>query len=204
VTVEPESETVVLQVLSDWLAQYARFLRRAPGVLDNLGSRDEEFEVVAVPRLLLDRLAVPGIGNSGGLGDWTEEMDRIVALATGPQPTPEAPRGHSGERVVEALCRAIEDGDAAAALALFSPAFVDEDGRRLRDMRGLLDRVIADTETRRLVVSELELEPRSAGEVSIRVHGRWSADEVTEELDLRLTIARDAFDEWRIIDLRLA
>jgi hypothetical protein len=45
------------QLSREWLVQYVQLSRRAPGLIERLREQTEEFELVPVPRALLNELA---------------------------------------------------------------------------------------------------------------------------------------------------
>jgi hypothetical protein len=207
---DAELDPVVTQVASDWLAEYARFLRRSPEVAARLAERPEEFELVPIPRMLLDRLAVPGIMGSGGLGDAEDDIERLRALAEDPETQGAGPRpvDEGAAEVVHRLANALARGDVDGALRLFSPAFVDRDGRNLREIRETLAGLVGATTARRLEVVDLATEAGAAGEVVVRGTGRWHvslADEgdgpaLAEALSFDARLLQDRAGEWHIAD----
>src|SRR5436853_7911054 len=87
-------DQIVVNIGLEWLVQYARFLRRSPELVEGLASRPEDFELIPIPKVLLERLAVPGLLGSGNLGDIDPEIERVfeldLASFAGTSPAPPA------------------------------------------------------------------------------------------------------------------
>ena len=57
----PGDDALLQRVGIEWLNQYARFLRRTPDFASRLAAESEAFDLVPIPKKLLDQLADPGL-----------------------------------------------------------------------------------------------------------------------------------------------
>ena len=84
---ESDDDEVLARMGIEWLNQYARFLRRTPDVVARLAADDGDFELIPVPKKLLDRLAVPGIVGSGSLGGSVDaDIEELLRIGSGEGP----------------------------------------------------------------------------------------------------------------------
>jgi hypothetical protein len=218
-----ESETsidpvdpMIAQIGVEWLNQYARFLRRTPELVTRLAADSADFELVPVPKKLLDRLAVPGIVGSGSLGGRIdpeiEELLRIgvvdePAVVSGPKP---ASTGDGPVAVIEALGVAIENGRLEDAMELLSPHFLDEDGRNPQDIRTAVARLIGETAHRRFRIAKASETRRSPRDTTISVIVAWDAAPVSnmpapaisEEVTFEVILEEDEDNRWKIVSLK--
>ncbi|OLT35192.1 hypothetical protein BJF79_07055 [Actinomadura sp. CNU-125] len=79
------SDSFFLQLSREWLLHYARSMRNNDTLVGELGSQEENFELVPVPRSLLDQLALLP---TGGEVDWAgEQMSSLLSsLASSVRP----------------------------------------------------------------------------------------------------------------------
>ncbi|TDC50227.1 hypothetical protein E1281_22340 [Actinomadura sp. KC345] len=80
------SDSFFLQLSREWLLHYARSIRNNDTLAGKLGSQEEHFELVPVPRSLLDQLALLP---AGGEIDWTGEQvsSLLSSLAQSERPS---------------------------------------------------------------------------------------------------------------------
>jgi hypothetical protein len=206
-------DRMVVQIGSDWLAQYARFIRRSPVVVTKLADRPEEFELVPIPRMLLDRLAIPGIIESGMLGDWNADLKKLVQLSTDPTLVigyPDAPPQKATE-VVSQLRSALENGAVEALRRLISPNYIDQDGRDCGELQAALEYLIKRTVDRRLDVTQMRTDWHGPDKVQVKGEGTWQsrltdrpgAPDIVENIEFRAILSRGANDEWLISELTM-
>ncbi|MBD2896930.1 hypothetical protein amrb99_58820 [Actinomadura sp. RB99] len=85
------SDSFFLQLSREWLLHYARSIRNNDTLVAKLGSQEEHFELVPVPRSLLDQLALLP---AGGEVDWTGKQMSSLLSSLAPSGRPiEHPRG---------------------------------------------------------------------------------------------------------------
>ncbi len=197
----------------EWLAQYARFLRRSPELADNLAQRPDEFELVPIPKVLLNRLAVPGILGSGNLGEIDAEMRSILeldldALSRRFIAHNQASQQAAFDRIHEFAAK-IEAGDVDAASNLLSPRFINQDGDSAAEVKAVLDALVQRTCDRRLQVLSIEEKHTSDTEVVAGVSAMWSAarhdhgaGEISEAVSLEMVLERQPEGDWKISGLR--
>ncbi len=70
------------QLSREWLVQYVQLSRRAPGFVERLRERPDEFELVPVPRALLNELAAEAA--DGSVTSWLDDP-RLLALHPEPE-----------------------------------------------------------------------------------------------------------------------
>jgi hypothetical protein len=149
----------------DWLIQYARLIRIAPELVTRLRDREDEFELVPVPRPLVDALATP-----------FETFDEVEADVSGPMRTleflgwsPTIPFTDFGPQIgiddrqelaglkpgLDGLIREIlvglEQGDLDRVMAGVSPSYADEEGRGPDELRKSLEQFVELSRSRRLI-----------------------------------------------------
>lgn len=82
------------QLSREWLVQYVQLSRRAPGLIERLREQPDEFELVPVPRSLLNELAAEVA--DGSVTSWLDDprllMDKTepeqVEIRLGAKPVP--------------------------------------------------------------------------------------------------------------------
>jgi len=208
------ADRMVTQIASDWLAQYARFVRRAPELVAKLGDRSEEFELVPVPTVLLNRLAIPGVMASGTLGGWDADLQRLVDLAEDPDlagatgADPGAPPPDAAE-VIHRMRAAIEGGEVEQLDALISANYLDPDGRGQAEIRATFEQLIRDTSDRTLDLAELQATRPGPAEIRVTGRGHWRSrpagsgieGEIDEDVEFEATLSQDAAGRWSIAEL---
>jgi hypothetical protein len=217
-------DPILLRIGTDWLVQYARFLRRSPEVVNRLIEQTEEFELVPVPKALLGELAVPGIVGSGGLGgDVDVTLERLLrtrdtlapAAITGAAVLATEIRDDAATGVLDALrrfARSLEEGHLDEVASLIDSRYLDADARTGRELLAELRRLIEDTEDRRLLVIGLTDMVQHGDDASVRVDVVWDARRtvdhevvrITEPLTIAAQLRREPDDRWAISGLRLA
>lgn len=207
---DTQFDSVILSIGTEWLTQYARFLRRSPELVECLAHRSEEFELIPVPKVLLNRLAVPGIVGSGGLGDIDPEILRLldVGLKTTPRKFAISSRQAAFDKIRE-FTEAIGSGDAVRVVGLFSPNFTNVDGKGAAEISAKVKRLFRDTTDQRFDVLDIEEIHGSNVEVVARVNAAWSAianeepaKRASEAMCLEIFLECQADGSWKISALR--
>ena len=207
---EANYDSVILSIGREWLAQYARFLRRSPELVERLADRLDEFELIPIPKVLLNRLAVPGIVGSGTLGDIESEIPRLLEFdATAmSQKLGIFSREAAFNRIRE-FTAAIAAGDATRASALFSSRFINPDGKNAVEIFETMGRLFDHAYVRRFNVLSIEETHGSDVEVVARVKATWSAagkeefmDSVFEAVCLEIVLERQSDGDWKISAVR--
>jgi hypothetical protein len=203
-------DEVVVKIGMEWLAQYARFLRRSPELVEGLAERPEDFEMIPIPKVLLNRLAVPGIVDSGNLGDIDPEILQFLNLDLGAisRKAAIAARDAAFERIRE-FAAAIAGGDATRATALFSPQFINPDGMNAAEIHQTLQRLFESTYNRRFEVNDIREVRTSEQDLVARLDASWSAaesagsaDSLAEKVCLEFILELNTDGEWEISAVR--
>jgi hypothetical protein len=202
-------DRAVVDIGLEWLTQYARFLRRSPELVAGLAERDADFELVPIPRLLLDQLAVPGLVGSGQLGDAGDDADRLADVDALFHDRAVAEVPPEAIDVVRRFASAIAHGDAAAVRALLCNAFIDPDGRSADDVSRRLADLFDGSGDRGWTVHDVAATSPGGAECVFRVNGTWravvpGAVDVTEDVALDVIAGPDAEGVWRIRSIRSA
>jgi hypothetical protein len=201
-------DEVVINIGLEWLVQYARFLRRSPELIEGLRDRPDDFEVIPIPKIVLERLAVPGILGSGSLGAQDPEIHRLIEfdLAALSQKVPAASR-EAALNVIYRFASAIDTGDSARAGALLSSRFLNPDGKDAAEVHATLRRLFDRTSNRRFEIVAIEDRHASELEFGARVTAKWSAstgggDTLTETVCLDILLERQSDGDWTILAAR--
>jgi hypothetical protein len=203
-------DQIVVNIGLEWLTQYARFLRRSPELLENFADRPGEFELIPIPRMLLDRLAVPGMVGSGNLGGVDSQAQRLLDFDLGAiSGNRAAPPLEPVFDCVREFAAALDAGDASRAAALFSPRFIDQDGRSGAEVQQTLDLLFARTSNRRFQVSTVAEVHTSEAECVVHVNAAWRASDaaqgaeaISERVKLEMVLGRQSGGNWSISGLR--
>ena len=203
-------DQVVVNIGLEWLTQYARFLRRSPELVERLAGRSGEFELIPIPKVLLERLAVPGLVGSGGLGGVDPEIQRFVEFDPAKFPLlVETSRGRALDTIRE-FAAAIDAGNSTAAYAMLSPRFINPDGENAAEVHDTLERLFERTSNRRLQVHSIEEKHGAEAEFAAKVNATWTAcaeqdrgaDPVSETVWLEILLDRQPEGDWRISGVR--
>jgi hypothetical protein len=177
---------------------------------DGLAARPDDFELIPIPKVLLERLAVPGLLGSGNLGDIDPQIQRVFEMDLA-QFVPGAPAASrdAAFRCVRTLAEAIDRGDADAARALCASGFVDPDGRSADEMLARLQELFDRTASRRFSVLGIEEVHGSDTEIVARVRASWQASladgdgpDASEIVILDVVVNRTDDGAWTITGLR--
>ncbi len=213
-TVPHNDDELVAQVSAEWLAQFARFLRRSPELIAKLVERSDDFEFVPVPKMLLDHLAVPGIMSSGSLGGVDVDLAGLLELGrhsrAEPLPTRDPRSLEEALNRVREFAAALQAGDMVSASRLLSLQFLDQDGRDLTEFQNIVRGLVAGTRERTLSILDTQEVRGSDSELVFRVKARWiavagdatSEHRVCETVSLEVTMERQSDGDWKIAGLR--
>lgn len=206
-------DPVIVSVGMEWLVQYARLLRREPELIHKLAERAEEFELIPIPKVLLNRLAAPGILGAGNLSDFSLALQQLLKLdptiSHEPAGRDQPSRDLAFGRIRE-FAAAIEAGDLAGASNLFSPTFVNQDGYSVAEVQAILEHLVEHTCDRRFQILSIHETHGSSTEVVTKVDAIWgaanyhdgSADSVTEPVCLEVILEWQPEGDWKISGLR--
>jgi hypothetical protein len=207
---EGNYDHTVVKIGLEWLTQYARFLRRSPELLKSFDDRPGEFESIPIPKVLLERLAVPGMVGSGTLGGVDSQARRLLEFdLEAISQHAKAPPADELFGVVRAFATAVDAGDAARAGLLFSPGFIDSDGKSGAEVQCVLNLLFGRTSNRRFRVSTIAQALASETEGVLHVNAHWQAsavgadaEEISERIKLEIVVERQPDAAWRISGLR--
>lgn len=203
-------DQTVVKIGLEWLTQYARFLRRSPELLENFTDRPSEFEIIPVPKILLERLAIPGVVGSGNLGGVDPEVRNFLDLdIPGIFQNTTQPSHEEVFDQVREFAAALDAGDASRAAALFSPHFISSDGKSGAEVRRTLDLLFARTSDQRFQISTVAEVHASETECVMHVKGLWRASDpaggaeaFSEKVNLEMVLDRRTTGGWSITGLR--
>jgi hypothetical protein len=161
--------------------------------------------------MLLDRLAIPGIIESGALGDWNADLKKLVQLSSDPtlvRGYPNAPPLKAAE-VIDRLRSVLEDGAVEELQLLISPNYLDQDGRDSGEVQQALERLIRTTTDRCLDLAQMRTAWYGPNKVQVNGEGTWQsrltdrpgAPDIEEKIEFRAILSRGANDEWLISEL---
>jgi hypothetical protein len=210
-----DDESMLTRMGVEWLNQYARFLRRTPELVARLAEDTADFELVPVPKKLLDQLAVPGIVGSGSLGGRVDsEIEELLRIGASDEPvvisstfglTDGGPAAVASE-----FGNAIENGSIDKVMELLSPNFLDDDGRNISEVQSAIARLIDETEERRFRIVNMSESRRTARDATVRLAVDWNAipmgdalvAAISEKAHLELLLERDEHEQWKIVSLK--
>ncbi len=152
-----ENSDLAVRLVILWLSRYVRLSRASPALVDRLRARTDEFEMVPIPRRLLNSVAAAGAPE----GPRTANSAAI---------DPEEP-----EDGLTSFAAAISRGDLEEAVTRLHPAYLDSDGRQLSDLRKILERALEATVSRELAIERIETDHRDSFSAALTVHCRWRA-----------------------------
>jgi hypothetical protein len=207
-------DAALVRIGVEWLSQYVRFLRRAPEVVAKLAADVSSFEMVPVPRNLLDQLAVSGLVGSARLASPIDlrivEGLRTAAADAGANRQGEGPSS-SGDPMgaAGAFALAIERGSLPDIADLISSRFLDDDGRSPDDILTSIKRLTDGTTSRRLRVLNACETRRSAREAAVVLSVAWDAQSlegaspaISESLSLEVLLELNGDERWKIASVR--
>jgi hypothetical protein len=178
----------------EWLTHYARLRQRAPKLAERLAQQGDEFELVPVPRRLLQTLAAPGADPSLTLADLLTRDADAAAGDGGPL------------TLAKAFADAMAAGSATDVKVLLSPGYLDGDGRRANEIGAALDHFLSGKTGRSCTVLDAAEVQRTPGNALVRLRLAWSetaagAAARQEEVTLELLVERDAAGLWKIASI---
>ena len=199
-----EYDELIVTVGLEWLAQYSRFLRRSPELLETLAARQDAYEMVPIPRQILDHLAVPGLVGSGSLGLLEQEAAGFMPSAVDGQAI--ADFQSVAVDVVREFVSALNTGQAPKAASLFGQTFVNADGRNRDEIVAALMGLFDHAPDQRLRIDDLRAAGRTLTECVVNLCGAWSASAepaaVTEPIALEFIVGKDSDNTIAITGVR--
>jgi len=200
------------QMLEDWLSRYINMRTRAPETIEGMRSRAGEFEMVPVPKVILEQLAVEASGRDL---TPTEQLALLSARAGGFVPFPAGVNGgvefpaskrfttmHIAETVaasknarhadaavalVKDLIAGVEKGDHSFVLSLVAEDYRDLTGRTKVELSGAIERLFKISSARRVILTSLDQYVASGSDLVLAVSGAWQA-EIAGDLSTRTEV----------------
>jgi hypothetical protein len=192
-------------MLEDWIMRYVSLRARAPEVIEGMRGRAAEFEMVPVPKALVDMVSIetgggetipigapdwgavlkPKGGNSGvftdpGLWDPVFFAERFAAPAGGAASrVAEAEKARHAESIVgllKQLSAAVESGDADQLLDVIADDYRDLTGRTKQQVGDEFRKFAKLSGGRRLVLTRAEQFEVVGNRLIAIVSGAWQAD----------------------------
>jgi ketosteroid isomerase-like protein len=193
------------RMLEDWIMRYVSLRARAPEVIDGMRGRVADFEMVPVPKALIDMVSIETAGGETlpmGAADWgavLKPKGGTSGLLTDPglwDPVFFAerfapPAGSFVNRVAEAekarhaesivallkqLSAAVEAGDAEGLLGVIGDDYRDLTGRTKEQIGDEFQRFVKLSSGRRLVMTRAEQFEVVGNRLIAIVSGAWQAD----------------------------
>ena len=210
-------------VLTNWLRNYARFIRPSEEGVAALRSLPERFELVPIPRDLLTSFGGPELGGSGfggfGLEGASDSGMLQGSFGAAGLPSPRALRGR-GEGLAKLqaypamvktfgqFVRAFEQGDEGALKATLSDDYHDESGRDKQRLLSDLKELCGQCSEMRIVpVNCDELEVVANSFVAC-VRGAWEAtiagESKSEFFEAEVVFVQGKERDYKISAIRLA
>jgi hypothetical protein len=178
--------SMIMEMGAEWLRQYLRLRRQAPELAAELAKQTDQFELVPIPKHLLERL-------------------------TGREDAPQAPAvqaadtsGNPRKAVAEAFATALGAGNINQVMALISSHFIDADGRRRLEIRKAIEALIGESVQRACRVLEFAESEVSQRAATVRLRLQWTAaadarqPPLQEEVTLELLLQQDKPGVWQI------
>jgi hypothetical protein len=186
-------------ILRDWILSYIAFSRVSPAFPERLGTAPGEFKYVPIPRelySLLERhslehasLEADSVGESAGPDTSTIRWEIADALSR--------------------FSKNLEEGNLPVLLEVISREYRDLMGRDRSGIGKDIERLIRDTEDRRLNITDIAALEVIGKKIRARVGGQWNAvagnvqGAQGEQFNLEVIFHCDETMTWKICSMDL-
>lgn len=201
-------DSLLERVADEWLRQYSQF-RRVDGELTNdLQQRPDEFELVPVPRKLLQFLAAPEAAMTETFEDELRELfgradpPPVEVSALGQLLSARAPvtrkRPEWLWQMVRELAAALERGDASECARLLAADFRGPAGQNREEIMLRLEQLIKATELRRVIPLDLDVVMLGEDLLEAELRLVWEANRARPQSDPTCAAGPELEDDDRM------
>ena len=214
---DPDDEAALRDLCLEYLSHYARFAARAPDLVERLQQDRTDFEMVPIPRLLLNQVSaaeggIPVLKTEARITDFQRWLSTAAVTCDGLHPTRACVQtDDTPVRIARQLVAAIAAGSVARVAALLSPDFLDEDARNRAEVCSALETFCSGTTDRTFATHATEEIQRSEHDCTVRIAGNWRAtrteplsQDISEQVSLYVLLERRDDHEWKVLSIRSA
>jgi hypothetical protein len=213
----PVDEAALRDLCLAYLSHYTRFAARAPGLLERLEQDRVDFEIVPIPRLLLNQICAaeedrPVAQSAAPIPNLERWLSAVAVPCDGSHPARACVQADDTPvRIAQQLVAALAAGSVAHVAALLSPDFLDEDARNRAEVCSALETLCSSTIDRTFTTHTTEEIQRSERNCTMRITGNWRvtrteppSQDISEQVSLYVLLERRNDHEWKVLSIRSA